>query len=110
MTRYSRSVASRLSDVAGSSRVYRLDGDEFALIVHGLSGRALSTFATRCAAAVEHDEEINGSVIAVSGSVGSAAWTAGQSGMRLMELAEEALRSDKADRRGTDPSPSSILL
>jgi diguanylate cyclase (GGDEF)-like protein len=105
-----KGVASRLSEVAGASRVYRVDGDEFALIVHGLSGRALTTFATRCSAAIEHDELIDGSLIPVSGSVGSAAWTAGQSGIELMELAEEALRRDKADRRGSEPSPTSVLL
>ncbi|MBJ7353724.1 MAG: GGDEF domain-containing protein [Thermoleophilaceae bacterium] len=105
-----RGVASRLSEVAGSSRVYRVDGDEFALIVLGLSGRALTTFAGRCAAAVEHDEMIGGSLIPIRGSVGSAAWTAGRTGNELMEHAEEALRRDKADRRGTEPPPSSVLL
>jgi diguanylate cyclase (GGDEF)-like protein len=105
-----KSVATRLTDVAGSSPVYRVDGDEFALIVHGLSGRALTTFASRCAEAVKHDEVIDGSRIPVSSSVGSAAWSVGQSGNELMELAEEALRRDKADRRGAEPPPSSVLL
>jgi diguanylate cyclase (GGDEF)-like protein len=105
-----RSVGERLSTVAGSSPVYRVDGDEFALIVHGLSGRALETFAARCASAVEHDENINGSRFPVSGSVGSAAWTANQSGIQLMEAAEESLRRDKADRRSSEPPPSSVLL
>jgi diguanylate cyclase (GGDEF)-like protein len=105
-----RGVAARLSEVAGSSPVYRVDGDEFALIVHGLSGRALTTFASRCASAVEHEELIEGSPVEVCGSVGSAAWTVGQNGMELMELAEELLRRDKADRRGAEPPPRSVLL
>lgn len=105
-----RHVGARLSEVAGSSSVYRVDGDEFALIVLGLSGRALETFAARCVAAIDHEEVIGGATIPVSGSVGCAAWTTGQTGNELMESAEEALRRDKADRRGAEPPPSSVLL
>lgn len=105
-----RSVGRRLSKVAGSSPVYRVDGDEFALIVHGLSGRALGTFAARCVGAIKNDEVIDGAIIPISGSVGSAAWTADQSSNQLMETAEEDLRRDKAERRGADPPPSSVLL
>ncbi|MGK2878901.1 MAG: diguanylate cyclase domain-containing protein [Solirubrobacterales bacterium] len=105
-----REVAARLSDVAGSSRVYRVDGDEFALIVHGLSGRALTTFATRCADAIEHQQILDRSEIPVTGSVGSASWSPGQSGNELMESAEESLQRNKADRRGTEPPPTSVLL
>lgn len=105
-----RSVAARLSDVAGSSRVYRVDGDEFALIVHGLSGRALTTFGARCAEAILHDAVLGQATIPVSGSVGSAAWSTGQTGNQLMEIAEESLRRDKADHRGEEPPPNSVLL
>jgi diguanylate cyclase (GGDEF)-like protein len=105
-----RGVGARLSDVAGASKVYRVDGDEFALIVHGLSGRALDTFATRCVEAIEYDELIDGSVIPVSGSAGSAAWRSDQTGIELMETAEDELRRSKSDRRGADPPPSSVLL
>jgi diguanylate cyclase (GGDEF)-like protein len=105
-----RGVAERLAKVAGSSPVYRVDGDEFAMIVHGLSGRALDTFAARCATAVAHNEPVGGTVVPVSASVGSAAWTAGQSGIELMDAAEESLRRDKASRRSQDPPPSSVLL
>ncbi|MBJ7459201.1 MAG: diguanylate cyclase [Thermoleophilaceae bacterium] len=105
-----RDVAERLGEVAGQSRVYRVDGDEFALIVHGLSGRALSTFANRCAHSVEHVIEVGGSEIPVSGSVGCAAWSPGQAGNELMEAAEDSLRRDKTDRRGSEPPSSSVLL
>jgi diguanylate cyclase (GGDEF)-like protein len=105
-----KGVAGRLSEVAGSSRVYRVDGDEFALIVHGLSGRALTTFGTRCAQAIQHNETVGQHDIPVSGSVGCAAWTTGQTGNQLMETAEESLRRDKADRRGEEPPPNSVLL
>ncbi|MGH2959254.1 MAG: GGDEF domain-containing protein, partial [Solirubrobacterales bacterium] len=105
-----RSVASRLKDVAGSSSVYRVDGDEFALIVHGLSGRALTTFGARCAEAVQHNEVVGRFDIPVSGSVGCAAWTPGQTGNELMEIAEESLRRDKADHRSDDVPPNSVLL
>jgi diguanylate cyclase (GGDEF)-like protein len=105
-----RSVADHLNRVAGASQVYRVGGDEFALIVHGLSGRALTTFAQRCAKAIEHDVRIGGVTIAVAGSVGCAAWTPSQSAVDVMEAAEEALRSDKADRRGGESKPTSVLL
>jgi len=105
-----KGVAERLSDVAGSSRVYRVDGDEFALIVHGLSGRALTTFGARCAAAIEHNEVLGQYAVPVSGSVGCAAWRTGQSGNQLMEIAEDSLRRDKTDRRGEEPPPNSVLL
>jgi diguanylate cyclase (GGDEF)-like protein len=104
------SVSKRLSEVAGSSQVYRVDGDEFALVVHGLSGRALSTFATRCGRSIEHQHELSGHEIAVSGSVGHAVWHSGLTGNELMEAAEESLRRDKADRRGGEPPPNSMLL
>lgn len=42
-------VGRRLEAVAGQSRAYRVEGDEYAVIVHGLTGRALSSFAERCA-------------------------------------------------------------
>lgn len=105
-----KSVAARLTDVAGSASVYRVDGDEFALIVHGLSGNALTTFGARCADAIQHDEVLGNATIPVSGSVGSAVWRTGQSGNQLMEIAEESLRRDKADRKGGGPSPNSVLL
>jgi GGDEF domain-containing protein len=90
--------------------VYRVDGDEFALIVHGLGGRALSTFASRCGQSIEHQHELGGTEIAVAGSVGHAVWHVGLSGNDLMEAAEESLRRDKADRRGGQPPPNSVLL
>jgi diguanylate cyclase (GGDEF)-like protein len=105
-----RGVGARLSEVAGASQVYRVDGDEFALIVHGLGGRALSTFASRCGQSIEHQHELGGTEIAVAGSVGHAVWHVGLSGNDLMEAAEESLRRDKADRRGGQPPPNSVLL
>jgi diguanylate cyclase (GGDEF)-like protein len=105
-----RSVGGLLNDAAGASQVYRVDGDEFALIVHGLGGRALSTFATRCAHSIEHQHEIAGTEIPVTGSVGHAVWQSGLTGTQLMEAAEESLRLDKADRRGSGPPPNSVLL
>lgn len=103
-------VAARLTEVAGHSEAYRVDGDEFAVIVHGLSGRALASFAERCARAVEHDHALGRSGVEVRASVGHASWTDGLSGDDLMDLAEDALRRDKADRRGADPPPRSVLL
>lgn len=105
-----RAVAARLEEVAGQSQVYRVEGDEFAIIVHGLTGRALATFAERCARGVEHSHLIDGANIEVRASGGQASLTEGLAGDELMDMAEESLRRDKADRRGPDASRRSVLL
>lgn len=105
-----QAVAGRLQGVAGQSQAYRVEGDEYAVIVHGLTGRALATFANRCAREVEHIHSIDGIKIEVRASVGHAFWANGLSGDELMDMAEDALRRDKTDRRGPGASPRSLLL
>jgi diguanylate cyclase (GGDEF)-like protein len=105
-----KSVAKRLSDVAGESPIYRVEGDEFAIIVHGLTGRALTSYAERCARAAEYDHVFNGVQIEVRASVGYASSADRPTGDELVDFAEDALRRNKSDRRGAGPPPRSVLL
>lgn len=104
------SVSERLSEIAGYSQAYRVGGDEFAVIVNGLTGRALASFAERCARGIEHDHPLGHKHVEVRASVGYASTTGEISGDELMDIAEDSLRQNKSERRGAEPPPRSVLL
>lgn len=103
-------VAERLKLVAGRSPAYRVEGDEFAVLVRGLTGRALATFAQRCGETVAHKRVNGAGSIAICASVGHAAWTADATAESMMEQAGSVVRGNKSERRDAGPPGRPILL
>ena len=103
-------VAERLKLVAGRSPTYRVEGDEYAVLVRGLTGRALATFADRCGETVAHEHSNGAGRIAVRASVGHAAWSADATAEMLMDQASSAVRSNKSGKRDSGPTSHPILL
>lgn len=104
------SVADRLAGVAGLSPVYRIDGDEFAVIVHGLSGRALASFAQRCGRSVEYEHQFNSGTHTLRACTGHAAWFEGERSDEMIDRAEAMLQQEKSVRRGPEPSAGRLML
>jgi diguanylate cyclase (GGDEF)-like protein len=106
-----REVAKRLTDAAADAAVYRVDGDEFGLIVHGLDERGLESFARRCSGAVEHEHDFAPGNVTVLASAGHACGAPGLDGDSLVDLAEASLTRAKADREPPEaPNPGRIML
>lgn len=105
-----RRVARQLREVGGLSSVYRVDGDQFALIVNGLTGRALAAFAERCRSTVEHVHHVGQVELKISASAGHVLWSNGRSVDAMMDLAETELSSAKPGRDDHGPGNSRILL
>lgn len=103
------SVGERLAGAA-PGRVYRIDGDEFAILTDPQTGESASDLADRCVAAVDHDFEVSGDRIAIQGCAGYAEWSAGTTGDELVETAEQMLGHSKSERRGAGPAPGRVLL
>lgn len=104
------SVAERLTYAAGDAQVYRVEGDEFAVLAETRTERELPDFARELAVAVEHEQLLGGALIHVTASSGHAIARSGDSGDDLVDTAETALRAQKAARGRTDARPGRVLL
>ncbi|MFT4050215.1 MAG: GGDEF domain-containing protein [Solirubrobacterales bacterium] len=105
-----RSVAERLSASAGEHKAYRVEGDEFAVLVCGKDADSLPELAREMTAAVEHEELISGMMLSIVASCGNAAARAGQSGDDVVDAAESALREQKTGRGRPGQPPGPVLL
>ncbi len=96
-----RRVAARLARVAGSDdAVHRLAGDEFAVVVPGVSAADALRLAERAVGAVEATMDVDGRAIGVSACVGVATATVPTPAAALAERATLALSDARAAGRG----------
>ncbi|MEZ5319946.1 MAG: GGDEF domain-containing protein [Vicinamibacterales bacterium] len=96
-----RAVADTLAaGVRGFDRVFRVGGEEFAVLLEGTEGSAAATTAERLRAAVEHRPvSIDGQALAITISVGAALGAGTTTSGRLTDAADAALYRAKANGR-----------
>jgi diguanylate cyclase (GGDEF)-like protein len=105
-----RRTARRLRETAPENSVYRIDGDEFVVLAHGLSAGALDELARSCCRAVAFDLRLGETVLGVTASHGSASWTPEADGDDLIDSAESMLQGHKTQRDDDRPTGGPVLL
>nr|WP_246314938.1 sensor domain-containing phosphodiesterase [Kineococcus aurantiacus] len=112
-----RRVADRLGDVVGADgHLARLDGDEFAVLLHGPEatvGRALAALSGQVVRAVREPVEVAGRPVSVTASVGTAVVGAAhgaEDGRELFRRADVALTAAKQGGRDRAVPFSHALL
>lgn len=105
-----RAVSERLADVSIESRIYRIDGDDFAALVEVSDETALRELAARYAKAVEHDLRLGETTFEVRASVGYALAASGSSGDELVDAAAAMVQGRKLYKRGKDDPSGPVLL
>lgn len=105
-----RSVAERLADVSIEARIYRVDGDDFAVLADVAEESKLRDLAARYARAVEHEVRLDDAAFNVRASVGYCAHRPGQSGDAMVDAATAMVQERKVHKRGGGDSGGQVLL
>jgi diguanylate cyclase (GGDEF)-like protein len=105
-----RRTARRLFEMSPEGSVYRVDGDEFAIVARGTAARSADELGRSCQRAVSCDLRIGEEKLAITASWGCSQWQSGLSGDQLMDRAEEMLWTHKTERSDDRPRGGQILL
>lgn len=99
------------SEFAAEVKVYRVGGDEFALLFTVDSGAEAGEIASHCRRALDFTQRTSSrSEMHVSASVGLAVWSDSMSTEDLVESAAAALAEDKAENDPEHPDAPNIFL
>ncbi|NSZ19889.1 bifunctional diguanylate cyclase/phosphodiesterase [Agrobacterium vitis] len=93
-------VATRIALVAGRGQVFRIGGDEFAIIVEKNSESSLSTLAVRILEAIKAHAHCSGHVIIPGATLGGCLARPGETADQIRQCADVALYHAKERNRG----------
>lgn len=99
------------SEFGDEVKIYRIGGDEFALLFDADGDAVAEAIAARCRRALAFDSrQLSNSTMHVTASVGYAVWHESMTAASLIEQVERVLAANKADHERMAPAAPNILL